>query len=820
LAQALLCAPRSDVHRHSPVRSVLRREQRLDAESQPTAMGLTSATARVRLQQYGRNALPEQKPRIWLKFLRRFWGAVPWMLEAAFLLEVVLGRHLQAGIIAALLVTNAVISFLQERRAENALAVLNQRLTVTSRVCRDGQWQQIASSELVPGDLVRLRRGDIVAADLRLVSGQLLVDRSSLTGESLPTEVSAEAEVFAGCTVARGEANAIVTTTGSRTRFGKTAELVRTGGAPGHIERVVLSVVRYLVALDVALVAVVAAYAFATRMEARDIVPYCLILLVASVPVALPATFSLSLALGAHELAQRGVLVTRLASIEDIAGMEVLCTDKTGTLTRNELALAGCVPFDGHQREEVVQLAALASDEATQDPIDLAILRASDRPNSSITPAVERLQFIPFDPGTKCSESEVCVDGKPVRVIKGAPRVVAARVKRVPVSFAEAVTSLAEDGQRVLAVASGPQTVLDLIGLVGLRDTPREDSSQTVAALQQSGVRVVMVTGDTLPTAMSIARKVGIHGPGRVLDPGSAASDSSLVGDDVLAGVYPEDKYHLVRGHQADDRVVGMTGDGVNDAPALKQAEVGIAVRDAVDVAKAAASLVLTTAGLSGICVAIDVGRQVFQRMFTYTLNKVVKTIQVSVYLTLGLLWTGQMVVTPRLILLLLFANDFVTMSLSSDNVIASTRPDRWRISALVATAFGIATGWLAFSFGALYVGRNVLLLPLGQLQTFSFVVLVFSGQATVYLAREKRAFWKSLPGRALLTSTFVDLCAIAALAISGVWMSPLSWKIVAGLFGATVVSTLVLDWVKCRVIARQESLGDRTTPTKPNSGR
>ena len=759
--------------------------------------GLTTVEAGERRKQYGANALPESKANPWTDLAKRLWGPIPWMLEAALALELFMGRHVQAGVIAALLVTNAVVAFFQERKAGEALALLRQQLDVKTRVMRDGAWCSLSARELVPGDLTHLRVGDIAPADATLLEGQLLLDTSTLTGESMPREAKPGDATYAGTVVVRGEADALVDATGTRTRFGKTAELVRAGSAPGHIERVVVSVARALVAVDLVLVAVIVAYAVLKHLEPSEVAPYCLILLVASVPVALPATFSLALALGARELAEQGILVTRLAALEDLAGMDVLCTDKTGTLTQNLLSVGGVKAFGSRTPDEVLALAAMASDAATQDPLDLAILRGS-----RAAPGQVRLRFVPFDPLTRRSEAFFATAGAERRVVKGAPSAVSQLVTTPPKGFDAEVLALASAGNRVLAVAAG-DAALELVGLVGLMDAPRDDTREAVAGLHALGIRLVMATGDAFPTAQSIARAVGLSPEGQALIPGAVLSDASLVSANVLAGVFPEDKFRLVGAHQRVGHITGMTGDGVNDAPALRQAEVGIAVSNAVDVAKAAASVVLTRPGLSSIEPAVLAGRRVFSRMRTYTLNKIIKTLQVSVFLTVGLLWTGEAIVTPRLILLLLFANDFVTMALSADRVTASLAPEQWNVRGLVRTASLLAAGWLTLGFAGVAVARTVLNVPLPQLQTLSFLMLVFTGQATVYLAREKGRFWKSTPGAALLWATGGDLVIVSALALSGTWMAAVPWQYAAGLFLAVLLGAGGLDELKVRLLSR-----------------
>ncbi len=760
--------------------------------------GLTATEAGERLKRFGPNAVPEEKPRPFLQFLKKLWGPVPWMLEGSLVLELAIGRYTQAIIIGLLLFFNAGISFLQEHRAQNALALLQKKLSIRVKVRRDGGWQTVPSREIVPGDVIHLQAGDLVPADIDLLQGSLSVDQSSLTGESLAVEVEAGKKAYAGSIVQRGEADGQVTATGSQTYFGKTAELVRQAKTGSHLEAIILGIVRYLVALDVLLVAGVLVYSWLHGISFADSIPFALILLVASVPVALPATFTLASALGARELAANGVLVTRLTAVEEAAAMDVLCSDKTGTITRNQLILSAIVPYSPHTEEDVLRLAAISSEEASQDPIDLAILKAA-RDRNLFQEEPERLEFIPFDPMTKRTEVIACLGDKKVRIIKGYPRMVAAMTYNASDPSAS-VDALAQQGYRVIGIAAGPADRLEFAGLIGLYDPPRSDSQSLIEGLQELAVRVIMITGDSRATARAISSQVGLGDTACSADEFRKEIAENHLDCNVVAGVLPEDKYLLVKTFQKGGHVVGMTGDGVNDAPALKQAEVGIAVSNATDVARAAAGAVLTNPGLSDVLSAVKIGRQIYQRMLTYTFNKIIKTFQIALFLSLGLLLSGVFVTTPRLVVLLLFANDFVTMSIASDRVSFSKKPDRWQIGPLVSGALALAAAWLLFSFGIFYLGRDIYHLGLPQLQTLVFVMLVFTGQANVYLVRERGPFWKIRPGLTLLLSTIADVIVVSLLATQGILMEPIRLNMVAALAGLILAFALLLDLFKIAV--------------------
>ncbi len=758
--------------------------------------GLTGREAAELLQRYGPNTVREKRAHPLLVFLGKFWAPVPWMLEATIALQLVLGKTAEAIIIAVLLVFNSVLSFFEEAQSNEALALLRKRLSNQVRVLRDGRWQWLAAERLVPGDVVHLRMGDIAPADIRLVEGDVLLDQSALTGESLPVEASSGGTAYAGATVKRGETTGEVTATGQQTYFGKTAELVSTAKTVSHLEQIIFTIVKYMVFVDAVLSATLLIYTVVAGIPLTEMIPFVLMLLVASVPVALPATFTMATALGTLELTKSGVLITRLSAIEEAAAMDVLCSDKTGTITKNQMALAAVRSFPPYQEDELLRFAALASDTATQDPIDLAI-RDAAQARGLLSDAWQRTRFVPFDSHTKRSEAVFQHDSQSLRVAKGAPQPIATLVSGAPDVSAD-VECLAAAGYRVLAVAVGTENALHLAGLLALADAPREDSRQLVQSLRDLGVRVVMVTGDGAATARAIARQVGIGErtcPPEILRGDGIRKDVQEC--DVIAGVFPEDKFQLVQALQQTGHVTGMTGDGVNDAPALKQAEVGIAVANATDVAKAAASIVLTNPGLSDVVAAVETSRRIYQRMLTYTLNKIVKTIEIAIYLSLGMILTGTFVITPLLIVLLLFTNDFVTMSIATDRVSFSRKPDRWHVRALMLTGGSLAGLILVLSFSVFFAGRDLLHLPLAQLQTLVFVMLVFTGQGNVYLVRERHHFWNSRPSRWLVLSSCADIVAVSVMATKGILMAAISPALIAGLLLVVTVFLTLVDFFK-----------------------
>ncbi len=765
--------------------------------------GLSSIEAAERLRAVGPNAVAQMRPRGMGTLLRKFWGLVPAMLELAVLLELLLRRWVEAVVIAALLVFNALLGYLQEGRAQQALALLRQHLTVNARVRRDGTWQVRPAVELVPGDVVHLRLGDVVPADVELRDGLLQIDQSQLTGESLPVERGPGSLAYAGALVGRGEASGVVSATGGHTYFGRTAELVRTAEAPRRLDMLILGLTRYLAGLVLLLALAVVAALVARGLPLVEELPFVLMLLVASVPIALPAMFTMSAALGARGLAQNGILVTRLSAIEDAAAMDVLCLDKTGTLTENRLGVGTLVPSGTTTPETLLRLAALASDEATQDPLDLAVLRAAQERGLDVDPT-HRAAFLPFDSSVKRSEATVRQDGALIRVVKGAPAVVA-ELARTPWSDVEVeVGRLSADGSRVLAVASGTGAQLELAGLIALGDPVRADSAALVEALQRRGVRVVLVTGDGEATARAVAATVGIGGPAApagTLQTGVNPAELERYG--VFAEVLPQDKFVLVEALQRAGHVVGMTGDGVNDAPALRQADVGIAVASATEVAKAAASLVLTRAGLGEIVAAIEGSRRIYQRMLAFVLTMTTRKMGIPVFLSLGVVLFGALVLNPLLMVLLMFATDVATMSLSTDHVLPSPVPDRWAVRTLVTTSLGLATLLVLLSGVVYWAAADALRLESAATQTVIFVWMIFAvTQAVLYLTRARGFFWQPpYPGRWVVISTVLDIGVVALLATEGWLMAPISPLVVGGVLVLAIGFLVGADLLKVTLL-------------------
>ena len=761
--------------------------------------GLSKAEAESRLKSVGPNAMPDTAVNPLRSALGKLWAPVPWMLEAAIVLEIVLGHYLEGGIIAGLLFFNAGLGLFQEGRAQATLTALKSRLALNASVRRDGKWATVAAVCLVPGDVIKLSLGGVVAADAKLIEGEVLLDQSMLTGESVPVEAGAGLQTFAGALVRRGEAVAEVTATGPRTKFGRTAELVRTAHVVSSQQKAVLRVVRNLAGFSGAVILVIVAYAFFLKLPFSEIVPLILTAILGSIPVALPATFTLASAIGARVLAKIGVLPTRLSAVDEAATMDVLCADKTGTLTDNALTVAEVHVLPGSDEAHLLALAALASSDGGQDPVDGAIRTAAE--GKKVADAPTLVKFVPFDPATKMSEATVASPGGDAqRVVKGAFAVVSKLAQPSP-EAAEAGKALEAKGFRVLALAAGPPDAMKLVGLIALSDPPRKDSASLVSQLLKLGVRTVMVTGDAPATAGIVAHAVGLDGatcpPGKLPDdvkPGTFA---------VYAGVLPEDKYKLVKAFQKSGHTVGMCGDGANDAPALRQAQMGIAVSTATDVAKSAAGIVLTKAGLEGVVAAVKEGRITFQRILTYTLNSITKKIVTVLLLAIGLLMTGHAVLTPLLMVILLITGDFLAMSLTTDNVRPSSKPNAWRIGNLTIAGTVMGACLLAFCTAALAVGKYALGFSTEQVRTLTFIAVVFGSQAMIYAIRERKHLWSSRPSIWLLASSLADILIASILAVAGIAMTPLAPLIVAGTLLSAIVLALLLDLVKIPVFAR-----------------
>ena len=783
--------------------------------------GLSTEEATRLLRRDGPNDVPDKRTNLALTFARKFWGPSAWMLELIAVLSFVLHKQADFWITLALLVLNALLSFLEEERASTAVAALRQRLHVTARVLRDTTWRVVAATELVSGDIIRIRSGDFVPADVRLLGGSLKVDQSALTGESQELERNAADTLFSGSIVRHGEATATVIATGIRTYYGRTTQLVAGARPKLHVEEVISRVVKGLFVIVGIMVATAIVVSLSEGLHLLDILPLALILLMSAIPVALPVMFTVSMALGSVELGREGVFVTRLNAAEDAANMDVLCADKTGTLTTNRLSLVKVLPQPGFTEDDVVRCGAFASNESNQDPIDLAFLRRA-RELKLLAESDKTLAFTPFTPATRRTQAVIERQGHSLYVMKGALRTIAAAAA-VPDDTIEAIEQqIADDtrtGVRALAVAvASDDKPLCLAGVALLRDALRPDSRSLVEDLRNLGVSVKMLTGDALPIAQQIGHSLGLSKILRATEFHVARITAGVEPIqmverfDGFSDVYPEDKFAVVKTLQAGGHVVGMTGDGVNDAPALRQAEVGIAVSGATDVAKSAASVVLAEEGLLGILSLVKVGRSIYQRVLTWIVNKTSRTILKSGFVVVAFLVTGRFVISALGMMLLVFMTDFVKIALSTDNVRPSPRPETWNIDPLVRIGGILGVLMLFEALGLLAVawqGFGLSQHPRAT-QTFTFQTLLFFALFSIISIRERRSFWKSRPSAMLLAALSVDGAAGVLIGLYGlVELRPLPAAQTAIVIGYSLVCSLFLnDFVKTVLCRRLETVG------------
>ena len=782
--------------------------------------GLSSVEVEKRLKQYGFNEVPEKKTSPIIMFAKKFWGLTAWMLEIIIVLSWFLQRYADLYIVAGLLVFNSVLGFVEEQKASSAVEALKEKLRVNARALRDGTWKIVTARELVPGDVVRIRSGDFVPADVKIVTGDLQVDQSALTGESFTVEKQLNDVLYSGSIVKRGGSNGIVISTGVKTYFGRTAQLVQLARPKLHIEEVVSNVVRWLLIIVIALIAVAFTFSVFKAFSLFDILPIILVLLLSAIPVALPAMFTVSMAIGSMELAKKGVLVTRLSAAEDAATMNVLCADKTGTITMNKLSIAKSIPFNGFGEKEVVLYGALASQEANQDPIDMAFIKLAKQEHLMVDTFVQKT-FVPFDPRTRRTETIVQKDGNEFKVMKGAVRAIAeiCRLDENETKNLEIQTEeFAAKGYRTLAVAKAdiqggqPQ----LIGLSTLYDKPRPDSRQLIHELQELGISVKMLTGDALPIAREIAKDVGLgENVIRASDLKVCIKESPIeAGEaaektDGFAEIYPEDKYTIVKSLQFRKRVVGMTGDGVNDAPALRQAEVGIAVSNAADVAKGAASVVLVNEGLTSIVDLVKNGRVIYERITAWILSKIIRTLQIATFVVLSFLLTGSYVVSAFAIIMYFFLTDFVKIALSTDNFRWSKKPDTWNLTGAVKASAILGLLVILESFGLLYVVLNYFRIALNDpaLYTFTFEILFYSAMFLIFNVRERRHFWSSKPSKTLLVAIVISIIVatgIVTIGIPNLEPVPLTQTLLVMLLSAAF-SLAVNDLIKFVLVDKTE---------------
>jgi len=752
--------------------------------------GLSQEEARRRLEQYGPNQLIEKRLNPVLKFLSYFWGPIPWMIEVAAILSGVLRHWSDLVIILVLLIANAVVGFWEEFKADNTVAALKAKLALKAHVKRGGTWSVIPSRELVPGDVVRLRIGAIVPADARLLDGDpLQIDQSALTGESLPVTRESGQGVYSGSVVKQGEIEALVYATGGDTYFGRTAHLVATARKRSHFQHAILKIGDYLILIALVLVVMILAVALFRGDKMLTTLQFALVLTVAAIPVAMPTVLSVTMAVGARLLATKQAIVTRLASIEEMAGVDVLCSDKTGTLTQNKLTLGDPFTTGETNTDEIILCGALASRAEDEDTIDLAVL--SGMKDAKGLDAYTVTHFQPFDPVSKRTEATVKgPKGETFKTTKGAPQVIlglSANAEEVKNKVEEAVNGFAARGFRSLGVArTDAQGAWHFLGVLPLFDPPRDDSRQTIETAGKMGIKVKMVTGDQIAIAKETATQLGLGT--NILDASQFGDarhhETARLADDIeqadgFAQVFPEHKFHIVDVLQNRNHIVGMTGDGVNDAPALKKADVGIAVSDATDAARSAADIVLLSKGLSVIITAIEESRRIFQRMYSYATYRITETIRVLVFMTLAILVFNFYPVTAVMIVLLALLNDGAILSIAYDRTRGSDKPEAWNMPLMLGIATTLGLLGVLESFGLFYLAERQFHVTRDVIQTLIYLKLSVSGHLTIFVTRTRHAFWTYRPATALLAAVVGTQLVATLIAVYGPLgiMTPLGWK-------------------------------------------
>lgn len=772
--------------------------------------GLSEKEAADRINRFGPNEIQEKKKNPVKQFLKRYWGPMPWLLEFAMVLTIFIKHYTEGIIIFVLLTVNAVIGFVQSRHSQKAVELLKKRLQIKTKVLRDGQWVLKDAKDIVPGDVLNLKLGDLVPADVFVLEGEVSADASALTGESLPQDIHPKDVVYSSSIIKRGEARCLVVNTAANTYFGKTVSLVQIAKPKSKQQELMFNIVKYMMYLGVAASAVVACYAIVLHRDLMSILSLIIVFLMGAIPVALPAVMTIVQAVGALDLSKKGVLVTRLDSIEDASSIDTFCFDKTGTITQNQLSVTDCRPFGSYEKADVAKLAALASKAEEMDAIDTAILSYAGSLKIS-RDGCSQLSYLPFNPANKRTEATVSIGKDTLRILKGAPQTILQLCGKTDEKAVQEINRTVEDfsarGYRTIAVAvcenTEPNANADcrFAGLLALSDPPRPDSEAMIQHIKDLGIRPFMLTGDNQAIAREIAGQVGIgtriHSA-KELNGLSGEEQLKLIeNSDGFAEVYPEDKFKIVHLLQEAGHMVGMTGDGVNDSPALKQAELGTAVSAATDVAKASASVVLTKPGLSEIIDTIKVSRQTYQRMLTWVINKITKVVEVVVLFTVGYFWLHNMLISLLGMSLLVFANDFVTMSIATDNVVSTKSPNSWNLKSIISSSMVLGIFFALEDLLVTYIGITFFHLPYASLCTLVMLSLVFNTQFRILTVRERGHFWASFPSKKLF---FISLAAIIAFVLIGIFgtiVPTLLWSQVLILLGIGAVFMVLIDFVK-----------------------
>lgn len=762
--------------------------------------GLSAEEANKRLDACGPNLIEEKQESILLRFLRFFWGPIPWMIELAAILSISIQHWADFWIIFTLLMVNGLVDGWEEFQAGNAIRALKKSLALKCVVKRGGKWQELDAEQLVPGDLVKVKLGNILPADLKLVKGDFLsVDQSALTGESLPVTKKEGEIAFSGSIAKQGEMIALVTSTGQHTFFGKTTKLVEKAKPVSHFQKAILQFGDYLIYLSIGLGALILVVQLFRNTPFIELIQFILILVVASIPVAMPAVLSVTMALGALKLSKMKAIATKLESIEEIAGIDVLCSDKTGTLTKNELTLGEPAVFGELDKEQVILQAALTAEKEGKDPIDGAILNGVKSPSALDSYTQEK--FTPFDPMRKRADATIRDSkGTVFSVTKGAPQVVmglCSLQNELEDKITKTVAAFAEKGYRTLGVArSLDGKHWEFLGVLPLFDPIREDSIQTIQQAKEDGITVKMLTGDHLTIAKEVAHQLQIGD--RIFVMAEKEKAEQIETSDGFAQIVPEDKFQIVKALQSQEHIVAMTGDGVNDAPALKQADVGIAVSGATDAARAAASLVLLAPGLSVIIEAIKESRHIFERMNSYAIYRITEMIRVMLFMTASILAFNFYPVTAMMIIFLALLNDIPILTIAYDRTRKSAQPVRWQMKEVFTIATVLGCIGILSTFLLLFFAKDFLGLSLPQIQSFIFLKLSVAGHQTLFIARTKGPFYmKPYPAPILLSAILATQLLAVFFVGFGIFFTPIPWKYIGLIWAYTLIWMFLADWVK-----------------------
>lgn len=772
-----------------------------------TIDGLSTEEADNRIKKFGYNEILETKRNSFFEFFKRYWGPMPWLLEFAIVLTVILKHYVESEIIFTLLTLNAIIGYLQSQNSQKAVEMLKKKLEIKAKVLRDGKWILKEAKDIVLGDIITIKLGDLVPADVNIISGEISADESALTGESLPKNLHQSDIIYSSSIIKRGEAKCVVVNTGGNTYFGKTVELVKIAKPKSKQEELMISIVRYMMYLGIAASIIVSIYAFYLHKDILFILSFIVIFLIGAIPVALPAVLTIVQAVGALELSKKGVLVTRLDSIEDAASIDIFCFDKTGTITQNKLSVVDSIAFGKYNNEDVIKLATLASKEEGMDLIDLAIINYSKSIGINFD-GYEQISYTPFNPENKKTKAIIKSNGINFSIIKGATQTIMALCGEIDKITLEkvnkAIDGFSQKGSRTIAVAISEEdniNNLKLVGLLAIADPPRADSKSMIEEIRNLGIKSIMLTGDSKAIAQEIAKQVGIGN--RIMRAGDLESLSCdkqlrlIKESDGFAEVYPEDKYKIVKLLQDSGHMVGMTGDGVNDSPALKQAELGTAVSEATDVAKASASIVLTKPGLSEIIDAVKISRKTYQRMLTWVINKITKVVEVVVLLTVGFFWLHDIVISLLGMSLLVFANDFVTMSIATDNVKSTDHPNKWAIKNIILSSLILGIFFALEDLFIIFIGLKYFQLGFDKLRTLVMLSLIFNTQFRILIVRERQHFWSSIPNKNLLIVNITTIIGVVLIGIFGSFIPNLLMNQVLTVLGIALLFMLGVDFVK-----------------------